>query len=472
MAQAHSASEDKSALAGANALATAFATKPAASAGLALLAVGAIMGSAFGPPVSDTLASGQRVVIVQAAGAQATGPAAEPVVADTPVADVTVALAPADPPATPVPTAPQDPPTPPDNPSLGHVMVVLLPGGSASQELPSALIKKGYLLRGYRQPSVSGLANRLALVTGQAPNTATSNPSGCDTPTLVPDPPSEFATGDSIPGDGCIYPREVGDIASDVVGAAGEKSRVYVETGATKPVAGWPDDAGLCTPPADGVALTPPTGGAPDLRDNPFLWLSKFSTGFECGQAIRPLERLADDIKADRANKAVCSQASSVDDRSACLPPITFILPSRCRGGSAPKCPDGITDGGQAALESFISSYVSNLLMKSAPYASDGLIAVGLDQPKSGTPATSPTGLLLLSPLVKAGKSSTTSYTPYDLLLTVEAQLGYGSIKDPASNLGPFLGRSNPKASLGYSPVLLPSTIFSKKLDARPVLLP
>ncbi|CAB4868772.1 MAG: hypothetical protein F2799_03030 [Actinobacteria bacterium] len=472
MALAHSASEGKSALTGANALATAFATKPAASAGLALLAVGAIIGSAFGPPVSDTLASGQRVVIVQAAGAQATGPAAEPAVADTPVADVPPAIPTVVTPPPAVTPTPVEPPTPPANPSIGHVMVVLLPGGAPGQALPASLVKKGFLLKGYRQPSVSGLANRLALITGQAPNAATSNPTGCDTPSPVPEPPSNFMTGNTVTGDGCIYPRGVGDIASDVAGAAGEKTRIYLETGATKPTSGWPDDSGLCTPPADGVALTPPTAGAPDPRDNPFLWLTKFATGFDCAQEIRPLERLADDIKADHANKAVCEQASSLDDRTACLPPVTFIIPSRCRGLVAVKCPDGTTDGGPAALNAFLSSSVSGVLMKSSPYTSGGMVALGFDQPASGDTADTPTGLLLLSPLVKSGKSSNASYAPYDLLLTIEAELGYGSIKDPSSNLGPFLGRSNPEASLGYRPVLFPSTFFTKKLDPRPVTVP
>ncbi|MEI7560335.1 MAG: hypothetical protein WCJ63_07040, partial [Actinomycetes bacterium] len=50
--------------AGAAGLAASFANKPAASAGLALLMVGAIIGSAFGPPLSNTFAAGRRVVIV------------------------------------------------------------------------------------------------------------------------------------------------------------------------------------------------------------------------------------------------------------------------------------------------------------------------------------------------------------------------------------------------------------------------
>ncbi|MEI7933202.1 MAG: ATP-binding protein, partial [Alphaproteobacteria bacterium] len=58
-------------------LAAAFASRPVAAAGLGLLMLGAILGSAFGPPSADTLAAQRKVIIVQAAGAPAVGPAAE-----------------------------------------------------------------------------------------------------------------------------------------------------------------------------------------------------------------------------------------------------------------------------------------------------------------------------------------------------------------------------------------------------------
>ncbi len=174
-------------------LVTLFASKSAASTGLALMVVGMIAGAAFSPPAPDA-GAGRRVVIVQGAGTQATGPAAEPSTEPVTVADVTPL------PETPVPsttvptTTTPTPPTPKTDPALGHVALVLLPGGGVGQAINSAsaaraagadrahsadaqtwstaftdLKKKGLLLKGFKHNYGSGFANRIALLTGATP---------------------------------------------------------------------------------------------------------------------------------------------------------------------------------------------------------------------------------------------------------------------------------------------------------------
>lgn len=177
-------------------LATLFASKSAASTGLALMVVGMIAGAAFSPPAPDAF-GGPRVVIVQGADTPATGPAAAPdgTVPTDPGLLAEVPVEP-DPVIPPTPTPPT-PPTPKSDPSLGHAAIVLLPGGGAGQSINSAsgasasvkrktahgadvddwssafvdLHKKGLVLKGFKHNYGSGFANRMALITGAAPTT-------------------------------------------------------------------------------------------------------------------------------------------------------------------------------------------------------------------------------------------------------------------------------------------------------------
>ncbi|MCX6387417.1 MAG: hypothetical protein NTX07_01645 [Solirubrobacterales bacterium] len=501
---------------GAAGLAASFANKPAASAGLALLMVGAIIGSAFGPPLSNTFAAGRRVVIVQAAGAPATGPAAaaDPAV-DAPV-DPVVTPAPAVPvvptPPAPTPATPTTPTTP-TNPNIGHVFLVLLPGGGSGQTLAAAggaaahasrvaaqsasdgdylkstLAKKGTLLENFRQVSKSGVANRIALFSGQPPNLDTE--AGCLTATKVPDTAESFVDGAVAPGAGCIFPATVKTLADRVMQTDMEGVRVYKEAPPTvvqpatpAPLGDHPSPAesdafdqatkdfnaaldvfnrSLCPVPAVGQPIASPIGGVAPTADDPSAWFESVSgTNAYCltadgGNFVNhPLSSLKADLAA--------SAAAPVDKP---FPALTIIVPSPCRGQAATGCPDG-TSGGPAALDAFLKDQISGTVLSSSIYKADGMSVVAWDRPpalsgRRGLAAAgstiAPSGAVVLSPFAKAGTVNKKAYDTWDLLLTIQDRLG---IYNKEQLILP-LGRSNDSGTQTFG-----TDVFKKKLDPRP----
>jgi hypothetical protein len=348
--------------------------------------------------------------------------------------------------------------------------------GSAADEPPTTdpqsgslvttgLAKQGTVLTGFRQISPSSIANRIALVTGQAPNADTL--AGCSTALrALPQQSDDFEAGQQAVGDGCIYDSQVADIFSDGLQTYSERIAVYSETG----VADYHKAPGLCAPPAVGSTVVAPANGGPDPRDNPFLWLSRYTGVSAPGESVndfcksqqRPLERLAADIAADEATPD-CAQPAHLGQSSKCLPPLVFILPSRCRGGAAATCPDK-TPGGPQALDSFVKSAVEGTVMKSSAYRRDGLAMVGWDRLPDGAGPKSPSGLLLLSPFVKKGATDSRSYTTYDQLLTIATRLGYANFDGGATGLA----NANPN-QIGVSPMPreFSTANYSKALDVR-----
>jgi len=221
---------------------------------LGLLLGGALIGAAFAPGPAGSLAAAARQIVVVgsatgAGGAQAGGPTAS----FAPSGPVTpVAAAPAAP-AAPAPAAPVEPvPEPeapleeppadtpqepePEKPSIGHVYLVVLPGGPGAEaafgpdedsapaaaqapdptappdEPPSylrdELVPQGQLLTGYEPVGTSALSNRLALISGQEPTPDTE--AGC------PD------------YEKCLFPPEAKTLA-DQLSTWGLEWRAYVD---------------------------------------------------------------------------------------------------------------------------------------------------------------------------------------------------------------------------------------------------
>ncbi len=465
--------------------------KGLAAVALSLLASGTLIGSAFSPPAEDTLAAGRQVIIVQGPGTQAQGPPAPAPVVAPPAPLAPAPLAPViEPPLAPqqvdpILVVPPEPPTPyppyVEPTAIGHEFVVMLPGDGASHPLSrrpgakallrknahsaadgdyisTALVPKGALLKGFKQVSQSSIANRVAMFTGQPPNPDTS--AGC-TGAL-----KQISVGDDfLPGNpidpataGCLYPDLTGDLMDHVLSSNGFQMNIYVE--ATKAQA----DAGLCTPPTAGSTVTSAVDGGPDVRDNPFLWLARYSQGSDCGDRVRSIDHLSEDLAADAADPA-CKVTPSPYDNAHCMPPLTVIIPSRCRGGDATTCPNPDDAVGAAGVDEFLARYVSGTIMKSKPYLRDGLVTLGYGGSDTATDpaATGPTGLLLLSPFIKAGAKDETALTTYDLLYTLMSRLGFG---DPSSG-GTMLARANPLpiADGGFAAKEFPKSIYSKTLS-------
>ena len=463
--------------------------KGLAAVALSLLASGTLIGSAFSPPAEDTLAAGRQVIIVQGPGTQAQGPPAPaPVVSVPAPAPLTPGfeqpLAPQ--PVEPPPVVPPVPPTPVPPPyveptAIGHEFVVMLPGDGTAHPLarrsnPKGLMRKrahaavdgdflsttlvpqGALLTGFKQISQSNIANRIAMFTGQPANPDTS--AGCTGTLKKINVADDFSPGNSLDptNAGCIYPDLTGDIMDHVLSSNGYQMNIYVEANKAQV------DAGLCSPPAEGSSVSPSVDGAPDVRDNPFLWLTRYAPGSDCSDHIRSIDRLSDDLAADAADSG-CKVTPSPYDNPHCMAPLTLVIPSRCRSAEATKCPTDSDATGAAGLDQFLTRYVSGKVMKSKTYLRDGLISVGYTGADAATDsaATGPTGLLLLSPFVKAGTTNKTAFTTYDLLYTLMSRLSFG---DPSAG-GTMLARANPLPAKdgGFAAKEFPKTIYSKTLS-------
>lgn len=446
-------------------VAASLATKPAASAGLALLVVGAVAGAAFSPPAATTFAAQQRVVIVRAAGEPVSAPPAEevvdPGVVDTAIPPPEPLPEPApEPYVPPAPPAPEPPPVLTD-PSIGHLAFVMLPGGAAGQTLGSTgsgasertshkravaagdadyrsafsrAIAAGFLLKGFRQVGSSGIANAFALMTGREPTPEMNK--GCEGP-----------IGDVHEGSGCLVPGSVEDLvtlATQQLASKSQAIRVYVET----PNREDGDYRGLCSAPRPGDRPQAADDGTPSHLEIPVLWFRALtgepgSESFLCHTAssdgaIRPLSMLEDDLR-----RAAAEDSENFDPTvPSAHPKITLIVPSPCRVSAESKCPDG-SPGGPQALKSFLDGPVTTTLAGSDVFQKDGATIAMWDRPVAGSPAA--TGAVVLSPFVKAGGSNSLAYDTFGLLATAQKRFGLAG----DTGLPPLLGRSDGAKPLG-----------------------
>lgn len=384
-----------------------------AVASLCLLLAGTVIGAALAPPADETLAAGRRVILVRVPAARAvatgvgtapaTGPAAtSPVAAAAPVASAGAgAPAPVDPGtaapvdvgATPAPApAPPStaPPAPASKPSIGHVVLLLMPWRPYAQSFGApgggalaALARRGVLLRHYEALGPGAAANRIALVSGRAPG-----PGGA---------PGCAATGDlAIPTDAasCRYGAEVKTLADQLL-SRGLTWRSYVE-GRPRPCAPNPGD------PGDVATL------------DPFVRFHSVIDLPDCGRSALGLDRLTADLATARRT-----------------PTLSLVAPASCRAADpAARCPDG-APGGPAGADAFLRRWVPAILASPA-YRADGLLVVTSDGPPANAPPAPAggaddalrAGALVLSRWARAGASSDRPYDHDDLLRTTERMLG------------------------------------------------
>jgi hypothetical protein len=232
------------------------APRSLALAGMAFVMAGVLLGTALGTSPSETLASAARQVVVVSGGVAGTGaspPADSGATADSGGGSADTAAAPdsstsstaaapaastassgsaltdgqstgLDAPVAPTP-APAEAPSssppagggPAPAPSVGHVFVLAIGGARGFEDafgkrapagwLRDELPKRGRLLAGYRPVGPEGPANRIALVSGRGPETATEP--GCA-------------------GADCLYGAEVKTIG-DQLSTVGLAWRAYVE---------------------------------------------------------------------------------------------------------------------------------------------------------------------------------------------------------------------------------------------------
>jgi hypothetical protein len=329
-------------------------------------------------------------------------------------------------------------------PAIKHVFVVMLSDepyatafgpASPARYLTGTLEKRGELLVRYYAVAHEGLADGVALLSGQGPTEATA--ANCP---IYTDISSTGAGSDGqLLGQGCVYPASTKTLVSQLT-AKRLKWKAYVE--------GMDEGGGVgaCAHPQVGAADPSATamGGYRTWR-NPFVYFQGITSSASCASHDVGMKALKGDL---------ASSGSTVN--------FSYIAPGPCDDGSPQACSAGRT-GGMTSADTFLKRVIPEILASQA-YKKDGLLAITVDeapttgeyadsssccgQPKfpslpapSGSAALSPpgggqVGMLLLSPFIKKGGGLVQdTYNHFSFLATVEqlfglSKLGYAGLSE------------------------------------------
>ena len=328
-------------------------------------------------------------------------------------------------------------------PPIKHVFVIMLAGepyasvfgpASTAPYLSGALEHKGELLVHYDAVAHDGLADELALLSGQGATAETAV--NCPKYTEI------AATGagedEQVLGSGCVYPTSTQTLAGQL-SAKRLTWRAYVQ--GIDEGAGTP---GACAHPAlgqpDPTAEESASTGAYATFRNPFMYFAPVVDSPQCA---------ADDVGLASLKGDLATAKST--------PSFSYIVPDRCHDGNPTPCTAG-APAGMAPAEAFLKQVVPEVTASKA-YRQNGLLVITVDQaPATGafadssaccgqplfpnapskTLAGSPrgggaVGALLLSPYVKGGTTSQEPFNHFSLLRTIEdlfalKHLGYAGL--------------------------------------------
>ncbi len=351
-------------------------------------------------------------------------------------------------------------------PHVGHVFLITLstPGYADvfEKQAPApylrSLVARGTLLSRFRSLGHGELADELAMISGQAPNSDTGR--GCPVFREYPSSASPNAAGE-VAGSGCVYPESALTIG-DQVTSDGKVWGAYVAgMGAT-----------ACQHPNSGAAtgVTPPgTEPGYDVLHNPFVFFHSVLDDGDCQNDDRDLSKLAQvlsrpartprfvyvgaDACADAdpvpagpspapaptapATAAGPTTTAASPTTTATGPTTTATSPTTTATGTATStatvttttgtatpstygCPAGQPDG-IAAEDAFLKAWVP-VIMRSPAYRRNGVLVIAFAGSKPvGHPVT--TGALVLSRYRSGRRRIASPYDPYALLHSMEAML-------------------------------------------------
>jgi hypothetical protein len=318
-------------------------------------------------------------------------------------------------------------------PAIKHVFVIMLADepysaafgpSSAAPYLAHTLEHKGELLTHYDAVAHDGLADELALLSGQG---ATS-----ETAANCPDYTEIAATGtgldEQVLGSGCVYPAATPTLLSQLT-AKHQAWRAYIE-GIEEGGA-----QGACAHPAlgqaDPTAAETASSGPYATFINPIVYFASVVGSPQCA---------ADDVGLDKLRSDLASATST--------PSFAYIVPDRCHDGNPTPCSPG-APAGMAPAETFLKQAVPEITGSKA-YKENGLLVITVDQaPSTGEFADSSSccgeplfpndpvknglgsprgggavGALLLSPYVKGAITAQEPYNHFSLLRTIEDLFG------------------------------------------------
>jgi hypothetical protein len=354
--------------------------------------------------------------------------------------------------------------------------------GTSTQDpyLQKTLVPMGGLLTEYYGTGHVSLDNYISLISGQAPTPDTVNDCLPGLTGSIGNYNNVEQTGTTADGQvvakgGCIYPKQIKTLA-DQLAAAGLTWKGYMGDMGNDPSR----ESATCGHPEIGVgtdntntaeapSATVPKGDAYATRHDPFVYFHTIIDSPECKTRVVNLEQ---HLSADLA-------------RESTTPNLVFITPNLCddghdgsgTGAAGTTCANG-QPGGLTSIDAFLQKWVPQI-MASPAYKEDGLLVITFDEssftesestnsstgqttvditfpgqtccneqpgpnlsgvrPGSITLVNTPAlvenivvdgfggdriGALLLSPFVKPGSTSETTYNHYSLLRSLENIFG------------------------------------------------
>ena len=308
---------------------------------------------------------------------------------------------------------------------------------SKARYLTGTLEPRGALLPRYDAVAHEGLADEIALLSGQGPTAETA----ADCTRYTPIVPSAVGAEEQVLGSGCVYPASTPTLPAQLR-ARHLRWRAYIggigEAGSS---------SSACAHPALG---SEDPGSAADSGAGPYATSINPIVYFASLTAVASCQR--DDVGIGRLQSDLASAART--------PAFSYIAPSRCEDGAPTPCAPSMP-AGLAPADAFLKRVVPQILASKA-YRQNGLLVIAVDQaPASGefadsssccgqpaypnlpaalsqTPSGRPrgggsVGALLLSPFIKGPETSQEPYDHFSLLASIEdlfglKHLGYAAL--------------------------------------------
>lgn len=356
-------------------------------------------------------------------------------------------------------------------PPVRHLFVIMLENENyastfgdpaADPYLAKTLAGEGALLQNYYATGHESNDNYISLVSGQPPNV--DNQSDCQVF-------SDFA-GTALPsgveaGQGCVYPSGVQNIGTQL-SSAGLNWKAYEEDMGNVPSR----ESAACGHPAlnsQDQTQSAVAGDGYATRHDPFVYFhAVIDNQSYCDQHVVALGSPAGTMPP----AALPGETGLATDlrRAASTPALSFITPDLCDDGHDYPCVN--ESSGTSALadiDRFLQTWVPKITSSPA-FRQNGLLEItfdesdgpqsdssaccgelpGPDSPSPGItgPGGGKVGAVLLSPYIKPGTVSATSYNHYSSLASWELLFGLPRLADAAtvtSTFGPDVFTNAPK---------------------------
>ena len=317
---------------------------------------------------------------------------------------------------------------------VGHVFVIVLENqpfdktfgaDSPAPYLAHDLTARGALLSRFYGIGHFSLDNYLAMISGQAPNTATQGDCAVFSD-FVASAPGLDADG-QLRGEGCVYPATVKTVA-DQLEAAGFDWKGYMEDMGKDPAR----EAAACGHVAIGAKDHTNRAAANDQyadKHDPFVYFhSIIDDQARCEKHVVNLDVLPRDLR----------DAGST-------PNFVYITPNLCHDGHDSPCRNG-EPGGLVSADAFLRAWVPRILASPA-FRQDGMLVITFDegvldstaccgerglgggpQPGIDGPGGGRIGAVLIAPSIKPGTRSDVAYNHYSLLRWIEDDFHLGHL--------------------------------------------